>query len=254
MSATPSLPPASQSRQLLAAIPVTIECPEPMLAAIRYVLDGEYESHHDGVGLSILDIGANVGAFSLWAVRRWPGSHVRCFEPNPETFAILSRNVAGISTIAPTNAAVYPSDAAREAFFSRFAGDGEAGLTRYIGDTFREGVVAPTFEVDIVRPETLGRADIVKLDIEGGEAEVLSALDLSGTALVLAEFQNRKARQIMQAVLGDNGFEAVLDEECPWDPILDYMDYRRDLFGDIYGRMFYRRRGQARLTYRPPAT
>jgi hypothetical protein len=46
---------------------------------------------------------------------------------------------------------------------------------RYIGDTFREGVIEPSFEVDIIRPEALGSADIVKIDIEGGEAEVLAA-------------------------------------------------------------------------------
>jgi FkbM family methyltransferase len=241
----------SGGHRLGTSVPVFIECPDAMLAAVRYVLDGEYESHHDGAGLDILDIGANVGSFALWAVRRWPGSRVRSFEPNPETFAMLRRNVAGIGLIEPTNAAIYPSENAREAFFSRYAGDGEAGLVRYIGDTFREGVIEPSFEVDIVRPETLGSADIVKLDIEGGEAEVLAALDLSRTSLVLAEFQNRKARLTMQAVLADSGFEAVLDEECPWDPILDYMDYRRELTGDIYGRMFYRRRGQTRLVHRP---
>jgi FkbM family methyltransferase len=241
----------SDGRSLSAAVPVSIECPDAMLSAVRYVLEGEYESHHDGTDLDILDIGANVGSFALWAVRRWPGSRVRSFEPNPETFAILKRNIAGYGLIQPSNAAIYPSENAREAFFSRYAGDGEAGLMRYIGDTFREGVIEPSFEVDIIRPEALGSADIVKIDIEGGEAEVLAALDLSRTALVLAEFQNRKARLTMQAVFRDHGFEAVLDEECPWDPILDYMDYRRDLKGDIYGRMFYRRRGQTRLIHRP---
>ena len=239
--------------RLTVAVPVSIECPDAMLSAVRYVLDGEYESHHDGTDLDILDIGANVGSFALWATRRWPGSRVRCFEPNPETFAILKRNLAGYGQVQPFNAAIYPSDKAREAFFSRYAGDGEAGLLRYIGDTFREGVIEPSFEVDIIRPETLGSADIVKIDIEGGEAEVLAALDLTKTALVLAEFQNRKARLSMQAVFRDQGFEAVLDEECPWDPILDYLDYRRALMGDIYGRMFYRRRGQTRLVHRPAA-
>lgn len=237
--------------RLATSVPVSIECPDAMLSAVRYVLEGEYESHHDGTDLDILDIGANVGSFALWAVRRWPGSRVRCFEPNPETFAILKRNIAGYGLIQPSNAAVYPSENAREAFFSRYAGDGEAGLTRYIGDTFREGVIEPSFEVDIVRPEALGSADLVKIDIEGGEAEVLAALDLTRTALVLAEFQNRKARLTMQAVFKDRGFEAILDEECPWDPILDYMDYRRDLKGDVYGRMFYRRKGQTRLAHRP---
>jgi FkbM family methyltransferase len=238
--------------RLAPVVPVSIECPDAMLSAVRYVLDGEYESHHDGTDLDILDIGANVGSFAIWATRRWPGSRLRSFEPNPQTFAILQRNVAGYGQVQPVNAAVYPSEASREAFFSRYAGDGEAGLLRYIGETFREGVIETSFEVDVIRPEALGSADIVKIDIEGGEAAVLAALDLSHTSLVLAEFQNRKARDSMQAVFRDRGFEAVLDEACPWDPILDYMDYRRDLMGDIYGRMFYRRRGQTRLLHRPP--
>lgn len=241
----------SGRHRLGAVVPVGIECPDAMLSAVRYVLEGEYESNHDGTDLDILDIGANVGSFALWAVRRWPGSRIRSFEPNPETFAILKRNVAGYGLIEPRNAAIYPSQNAREAFFSRYAGDGEAGLVRYIGDTFREGVIEPSFDVDITRPEALGSADLVKIDIEGGEAEVLAALDLSATSLVLAEFQNRKARLSMQAVFRDRGFEVVLDEECPWDPILDYMDYRRDLKGDIYGRMFYRRKGQTRLVHGP---
>jgi FkbM family methyltransferase len=133
----------------MAAVPLSIECPDAMLSAVRYVLEGEYESHHDGTDLDILDIGANVGSFALWATRRWPGSRVRSFEPNPETFAILKRNVAGYGQVQPFNAAIYPSDKAREAFFSRYAGDGEAGLLRYLGDTFRAGVIEPSFEVDL---------------------------------------------------------------------------------------------------------
>ena len=245
--------PNAEIHSFTLAVPVTFECPAAMLSAIRYVFDGEYESHHDGANLSILDIGANVGAFSVWATRRWPGSTIRAFEPNPETFAILKRNVADLAHVTPVNAAIFPTDKTRESYFARFAGDGEGGLTRYIGDTFREGIVTPTFQVDVLRPEVLGHADIIKIDIEGGEAEVLAALDLSGTSLVLAEFQNRKARAIMQAVLRDHDFEMLVDEECPWDPILDYMDYRRDLLGDIYGRMFYRKRGQTKLTHRSTA-
>ena len=67
---------------------------------------------------------------------------------------------------------------------------------------------------------------------------------------MLAQFQNRRNRLAMQEVLAQN-FVAILDEESPWDPILDYMDYRRDLKVDIFGRMFYARSGQRRLIYRP---
>ena len=57
-----------------AKIPLTIDCPDAMAEAVRYVFEGEYESHHDGAGLDILDVGANVGSFAIWASMRWPGS------------------------------------------------------------------------------------------------------------------------------------------------------------------------------------
>ena len=233
--------------RLDAKIPVTIEFPDAMKDAVTYVLSGEYESGHDGSGLTILDIGANVGSFALWAALRWPGSSIHCFEPNPGTFAYLKRNTAANARIDCTNAAVFPGGETKAKFFSRFAGDGEAGLLSYAGDTFREAVLDATYEVDVVAPSALPKADIVKLDIEGGEAAVLAALDLSATSLVLAEFQNRRNRLEMQATFTKAGFLAMRDEECPWDPILDYKDYRQDLKGDVYGHMVYERRGQTRL-------
>lgn len=233
--------------RLAATIPVALEFPEEMKNAVTYVLGGEYESGHDGSGLTILDIGANVGSFALWASMRWPGSTIHCYEPNPGTFAYLKRNTSANPRIHCTNAAVYPGPEKRLRFFSRFAGDGEAGLIAYAGDTFREGAMTSTYEVDVVSPTALPVADIVKLDIEGGEAAVLDALDLSGSSLVLGEFQNRRNREQMQSKLARSGFVAVRDEACPWDPILDYQDYRQDLKGDVYGHMFYERKGQTRL-------
>jgi len=184
---------------------------------------------------------------------RWPGSRIRCYEPNPGTFGFLQRNIAGRPGITATNAAVYPGVGAREPFFSRYAGDGEAGLVSYARDTFTEQAVTASFDVDIVSPHELASADIVKLDVEGAEAAILANLDLSRTSLVLAEFQNARTRAAMQAVLA-SAFLPVLDEACPWDPILDYRDYRQDLHGDVYGRMFYVRRGTTRLTPRVPPT
>ena len=234
-----------------AHVPLTLDCPLAMESAVRYVFEGEYESHHDGSGLTILDIGANVGSFARWADLRWPGSTIHSFEPNPGTFAFLARNIAGRANIKATNAAVYPGVGAKAPFFARYDGDGEAGLVSYATDTFRGEAVQGAFDVAVVSPDTLPSADIVKLDVEGAEAAILSHLDLSKTQLVLAEFQNRKNRLEMQAVL-KNGFVAIVDEECPWDPILDYLDYRADLKGDVYGRMFYARPKLTRLTHRPP--
>lgn len=236
--------------QFVSHVPMMLDCPPAMAAAVKYVFEGEYESHHFGSGLDILDIGANIGSFALWADMRWPGSNITCFEPNPGTFAYLERNVARRPNITIRNAAVYPGVGPRASFFSRYAGDGEAGLVAYATDTFRGEVVRDAFDVRVVDPSALKSAHIVKLDVEGAEAAILRHLDLARTELVLAEFQNRRNRDEMREILAQN-FVAVLDEECPWDPILDYRDYRQDLKGDAYGRMFYARRSLSRLSYRP---
>lgn len=237
--------------RVVSPIPLDIDCPPQMEAAINYVFQGEYESHHYGIGLDILDIGANCGSFALWAAMRWPSSRIHSYEPNPGTFAYLKRNTAGHTAITCHNAALFPGAKPREAFFSRYDGDGEAGLASYAGDTFTQSAIKPAFEVDVIDPARIASADIVKIDIEGGEADVLEHLDLSATSLVLIEFQNRRNRLRIRELMAGS-FDAVLDEEAPWDPILDYLDYRQDLAGDVYGRMFYVRRGQTRLTHRPP--
>ena len=38
----------------------------------------------------ILDIGANVGSFAAWALKRWPGAHVHCYEPLPDNMLVLA--------------------------------------------------------------------------------------------------------------------------------------------------------------------
>jgi FkbM family methyltransferase len=235
----------------VARIPMSLACPEPMLGAIQHVLEGEYEAGYDGVGLDILDVGANVGSFALWSSARWPASRVRSFEPHPGTFEFLTRNTAGRSDITIVNAALFPGQTGKATFRSRFAGDGESGLAAYAGDTFVEDALVETYEVDVVDPATLPSADVVKLDIEGGEGEVLAHLDLSRTSLVLLEFQNRRNREQIRATLAAD-FDLLHDEEYPWDELLGYEGYRKDLKGDAWGRIFAVRRGVTRMTRREP--
>lgn len=58
-------------------------------------LDQAYE--HASVplrdGWTILDIGAGLGDFSLYAARRAPNGHIYSFEPSPDSFALLQENI-----------------------------------------------------------------------------------------------------------------------------------------------------------------
>jgi FkbM family methyltransferase len=229
-----------------ARVSMSLDVPEPMIYAIKDVLEGEYEAGYDGKGLDILDIGANVGSFALWASARWPGSHVTSYEPHPETFKLLAKNTGGRKDITPVNAALFPGGMKKATFLSRYAGDGESGLAAYAADTFVPGAQTLSYEVEVVDPTKLPSPDIVKIDIEGGEGDVLANLDLSKTSLVLLEFQNGKNRKQIQDILAKD-FVTLKDEECPWEPILGYTGYRQDLKDDVYGRIFAVRRDVTRL-------
>ncbi len=174
----------------VARIPMSLEVPEAMHWAIKDVLEGEYETGHDGSDLDILDVGANVGSFALWASARWPGSRVTSYEPHPGTFAYLSATLPAAPASPPSTPRCFPAAWGPRPFTSRFAGDGESTLGAYAAETFVAGAQGETYEVAVVDPATLPSADIVKIDIEGGEGDVLDALDLSRTSLVLLEYQN----------------------------------------------------------------
>jgi FkbM family methyltransferase len=235
-----------QRRQLVAKVPVAFEFPDTMLTAIQEVLAGEYEPGYFGGGLTILDLGANVGAFTLWANMRWPGSTIHAYEPQPETYRMLARNVDGLVNVHAVEAAIYPSEQSHQLLWSRHAGDVEAGLVESVSNIFNELAPEQLREVRIVHPMALPKADIVKLDVEGAEASILGAMDLSGVSLVLLEYHNDEGRTFIKQLLGRD-FEVVKEEAFGWDRSLLDPAYKQNLAGNHFGHLFLVRRGIRKL-------
>lgn len=231
---------------LQARVPVALEAPETMAPALASVLEGEYEAGYSGERLQILDIGANVGAFAIWAGLRWPGSRIDCYEAHPGTFALLERNVAAYPGVACHNRAVYPSEAERARYYGRYPGDGEAGIVSVIEGMFTDVPAVGSFEVPVVHPRTLPRADIVKLDVEGAEPEILEHLDLAETSLVLMEYHSDAGKERILATL-EPRFAIVRRVDHPWRGLVDRPEYRSDLADDHYGLLLLAARQGCRL-------
>jgi FkbM family methyltransferase len=222
----------TEKKIVMANIPVEMECP------ITEVLAGEYESWFFGEDLTILDLGANVGSFTIWANLRWPRSRILAYEPHPETFKILTRNVEGLSNVVCHQAAVYPCEKERELFWARYPGDGEAGLTMYISRFFENLSPGSIFEVPILHPRDLPSCDIVKIDVEGGEKSILEKMNLEQVSLILIEYHEAEIRDGLKRLLGRD-FEVVHEDSMKWDWILPNSEYRKTLKGDCFGRIFF---------------
>lgn len=119
--------------------------------------------------VELVDCGADIGAFTVLAFSRFPGfSRVTAFEPNPEAFPYLEDNLRGLGI---------PADA-RHAAVSDFRGRGVLDSTeRDRSDWARFLVRDERGSIPVERVDDLaiapGASLVVKIDVEGGELDVL---------------------------------------------------------------------------------
>jgi FkbM family methyltransferase len=132
-------------------------------------------------GDTVFDVGANIGFYSV-LFSRWvgPEGKVICFEPDPDNILLLKRNLELNNCLNATVREVAMGKAQEVSVFSR---DPTTGATGHLGKgpTYGETLFGAGKEFLMpVKTETLDAEalalqppDVVKLDIEGGEYEVL---------------------------------------------------------------------------------
>lgn len=54
----------------------------------------------------ILDVGANIGLFTLFAAQKWPGARIFSFEPMPDIFDVLRKNTGHLPGVTLHNTAL----------------------------------------------------------------------------------------------------------------------------------------------------
>ncbi len=141
-----------------------------------------------GPGDTVVDIGANIGGFSILAARR--GARVIAFEPFPANFAALERNVQrnGLDTTL-VQAAVADTERTSEMFIPD-DGSFTGRYSLHPGRGRRTIRVACLSLDDVVDRYGLPRIDLLKLDCQGSEYEILfssSAETLARTRAVIIE-------------------------------------------------------------------
>jgi FkbM family methyltransferase len=130
-----------------------------------------------GKGSVFVDIGANVGTYTLWASRLvGPAGRVVALEPHPRTYAKLKFNILANEA---GNVVLFNVAAAGEegTTLLRFDGGGNIGNASIL--TGQEGTAEVTVPITM-RPlkalldsAGLARPDVVKIDVEGFEDQAL---------------------------------------------------------------------------------
>jgi FkbM family methyltransferase len=165
---------------------------------VRKVMGGEY-----GVGVLpanpvILDLGANIGAFAVWAKNIWPDAEVHSFEPMDFNIQVFKRNTAGLEGVHLHEMAV-----GNPYLDSMFIGKNNQGeCSQYQTESTTDELI----NVEVCDPDCnffrnlAKRADFIKLDIEGAETYVLANMPLEAEYIAL-EYHGEEARRDVDRLL-----------------------------------------------------
>lgn len=161
----------------------------------------------------ILDVGANIGCATLDWLSRLPSVMVHAYEPNAQSFALLSRNIEANGFW--QRAKIYNEAVGRDVGTIRLHATGPTTLcSAYVGGSEREFITVRAVSLD----EVVRRCGddvpiaVLKLDVEGAEADILEGADCKclgkiGKILIEAhDFLVPGAAARCQRVLDSGGF------------------------------------------------
>jgi FkbM family methyltransferase len=123
---------------------------------------------------TIVDVGANIGAFTLDSAARFPSARIDAYEPNPRAFRTLQANIAANKLEARVRA--YPEAVGRSCGVLQLWGSGStitASAYPRATDTVESPAVCPMVDLATALTRAGGRAGTVKLDAEGAEADII---------------------------------------------------------------------------------
>lgn len=119
----------------------------------------------------IIDCGANIGLSTIYLKKLYPSAKILAFEPDPEIFSVLKKNLESSKTITGVTCiqACLAKEPGEVTFFSDHADGGST--TSAIENTQAIKVQAVSLQNYLTEP-----VDFLKIDIEGSEYEVVMSI------------------------------------------------------------------------------
>ncbi|KAI0437846.1 FkbM family methyltransferase [Xylaria telfairii] len=203
--------------------------------------DGCYDISNLPEAPLVIDAGANIGLFSLYVKSKFPLSKIIAFEPAPETYEILRRNlelhnISGVEALPfglaskagtekltyfpklPGNSTIKPEEK-KKLFELAVQVDEQAAANLRFEDSQQVDVQLERLSNILNTYPSFARIDFLKIDVEGAELEVLRGLDDNHWGLVrniiLETWDGSGDRDEIEGLLKSKGF-IVKREEATW--------------------------------------
>ncbi len=178
---------------------------------------------------TVVDIGANIGAFTLAARHMFPNARVVAIEPDPENNELLRRNCGADSQVTICQTAVLDDECPNTVHLCRHELNSGGN---YVGELFQKTSPPFTDPNPIEVPcrsihELLGELDVhvidvLKVDAEGSEVEIFSCLADHGwlpkTCWIRFEWHGRESIPHLRRLLSPT-HEVSIEEDGLWNAL-----------------------------------
>jgi len=145
---------------------------------------------------TLLDIGANVGVTALYFSQVYPNAQIHAFEPAPDNFAVLEKNIANCARIRAHNFGLGAKDETLELFASdNPVNFGGYSLHATGSDTTRKTTIRVRAVAEVLAELSLPRIDVIKVDTEGAEWDIITAFPedvIKGVQLIVGELHGNR--------------------------------------------------------------
>ncbi len=145
------------------------------IAVLKEVfVGGEYRIPSSIEPKKLVDIGSHIGASVAFFACTYPHAIVTAYEPDPENFDLLVKNMQQFQNITCVQAAV-SSISGEVSFFRNAESSISSSLMRRSRNEEKISVRSVSIH-DVLRD---GKTDLMKFDIEGGEYSMFASADAS---------------------------------------------------------------------------
>lgn len=149
--------------------------------ALHLFINGEYEPHEiafinnyikQSNSKNFIDIGANIGTFTLDIAKKNPYVNVYAIEASPRVFDYLKQNISQnkLYNIYPTQIALGDIEAHKVSFYSDEMAFGTGSLSPVF--THKAEIINCTTLDSYLKKNNIEGVDLIKIDVEGFENQV----------------------------------------------------------------------------------
>lgn len=178
-------------------------------------LDRDYETNGVAIedGWTIVDVGAGIGDYAVWAAQQTPNGRVVAIEASPDSFRSLAGNVArnDVANVQTARVAVAARSGSRSLAAGRWPSQ-QSMLPADVQGRAEWGHTVPAVSLaDVFTEFGIDACDLLKIDCEGCEFEVLLGAGtdtLERVQHIALEYHDAVGRSLRQLIehLQANGF------------------------------------------------